>query len=201
MFGKRSLLVQFDEQGSVAVMSASVLSQEYEVFEVPANSILFIATSDTTGFPANGTSISQNFQFAVNHSVNYEVTPSLIRWEKPIFTSAESEVDMDFENALKLVQDSLEQSVKERIETIPEILFKHDLNEDASSTGDITYNPTHSEVGILFSGGIDSTLLAALVHKVSSGMEIDEITTTGEKDTKSVSIDLLSVNFSRKLTV
>jgi hypothetical protein len=68
MFGKRSLLLQFDEMSNVAVMSASVYPQKYEIFELPSNAVFFIATSETTGIPING--VGQMFQFAVNYSFN-----------------------------------------------------------------------------------------------------------------------------------
>ena len=74
MFGKRSVLLQFDEANNVAVMSASVYPQNFELFELPANAVFFIATSETTGIPING--VGQMYQFAVNYSFNDYVRTS-----------------------------------------------------------------------------------------------------------------------------
>ena len=87
----RSLLVAFSEQGPLTIMSTSVFPIENKVYEVPANSILFIATSEFTGIPKSPEYMADNYQFLVNHSRNHFLSPSLIRWEKEIFTSENEE--------------------------------------------------------------------------------------------------------------
>ena len=66
MFGKRSLLIQFDNNNSIAIMSASVLDQNYEIYEVPANAMIFLATSDTTWALSDNININDVFSFTIN---------------------------------------------------------------------------------------------------------------------------------------
>jgi asparagine synthetase B (glutamine-hydrolysing) len=76
---------------------------------------------------------------------------------------------MTSEDAQELVHHVLLKSVKERFQTIPEILFHHPGHIDNSSNEGIVH--TGSEVAVLFSGGVDSTLLAALIMEALSSDE------------------------------
>ena len=87
MFGKRSLMVAFSEEGPLTIMSTSVFPIGAKVYEVPANSILFIATSEMTGMPENIEEMTGSFELTVIHSRNYDSSPSQIRWKRGIFTS------------------------------------------------------------------------------------------------------------------
>ena len=163
MFGKRSLLVQFDDSNTMCITSSSILSTDFRIFDVPANSILFIAMSETTGIPSDLSGSSDDiYQFAVLESVN-PMTPSSIRWGEPIHISDGS--DMTQNEANDLVKQALLKSVKDRVQSIPDILFSN--NEETKIDNDLnTIIDTGSEVAVLFSGGVDSTLLIALLLEV-----------------------------------
>ena len=191
MFGKRSLLVQFDDNNSIAVMSTSILDQSYEIYEVPANAMIFLATSDTTWALSGGVDVNDVFSFTINsnenkltsssvNSINFMYCPSSIRWELEAFKSIDDTSKITFGEALNKVKDSLIKSVKIRIETIPEIMFHHDCHYESEMLQNFSLIPTKSDVAVLFSGGIDSTLLAAMIAEFNL-----------------CSIDLLHVNFSR----
>mmetsp|Transcript_15477 Transcript_15477/g.17949 ORF Transcript_15477/g.17949 Transcript_15477/m.17949 type:complete len:156 (+) Transcript_15477:321-788(+) len=153
-------------------MSASVLPHEYEIYEVPANALIFIATSESTGLNSKDIDVADSFGFSVydisNESAPTSISsmkfmhkPSSIRWKKDAYTSGDS--DISFEQAIEDVRTSLQNSVKIRVETIPEIMFKHEGHSHGLSEDTI---PTNSDVAVLFSGGIDSTLLAAMIAEL-----------------------------------
>ena len=98
------------------------------------------------------------------------------------------DLELNFEESLQLVHESLLKSVKERFESIPEIAFKPESFKENKISE--SYIETNSEVAILFSGGIDSSLLTALVCEVWQNNEQEGIPIVS-------SIDLLTVCFGR----
>ena len=61
-----------------------------------------------------------------------------------------------------------------------------------------------SPVGVLFSGGIDSVLLAALLHRVLSSYEDEKLSSCEllpGRDTSALAIDLINVTFDKPQTL
>lgn len=146
-----------------------------ELAEVPAHSIYQISFSKTPAIEA----IHSRTSYSINKEIPYE---NQLNWNKDCFADGNNfkQLFLQYINTwskeLNHFESLLLESVKARVECQPMLCKK--CVEDQKTNDQ---KCVHSKIAILFSGGLDSTVLAALTDRVWPADE---------------SIDLLNVAFS-----
>lgn len=154
MFGKRSLLLA--SNGSEIAITSVALSEEQAWFEQPSNSVI--------AFPLESVETPDLIY------KRWTETPSMLRFgqeikpDKYIFDTQLLKVHR--RNTIKLL---LLQAVKARVINLPSIA--HEESKEAPS------------VGLMFSGGLDSTLLAACLAEAHPGLRIDLVNVSFSPET------------------
>ncbi|XP_063673989.1 LOW QUALITY PROTEIN: asparagine synthetase domain-containing protein 1-like [Bolinopsis microptera] len=189
-FGRRSLLISRQEVGYVL---SSVGDAENDWLEVPAGGVFCLSDSNLTCFPFDGREEQcQTFGTTLFESVfiSEETIPCPV---SPLNTSFGPPEELDWESTCSIFLELLCESVRLRDECckLPLSFTKDSLSDYTARhcfcTSDVKCNVHGIETGgsptlelLFFSGGIDCTVLAALLHRSVPSCE---------------PIDLLNVSF------
>ena len=147
IFGKRSLGVCYNRVKGELGISSSALSNSFEYIDIPGNCSLVIRLD-----------IYKEFKCWTHQNTSYPF-PSNYRFR----SGGGDIIQLDLLN----LQDLLSEAIRKRVLNIPHI--QQHINHMNTLTP-FTQIPdqyplsTHSHVAILFSGGIDSLLLAHILH-------------------------------------
>ncbi|CDW72582.1 asparagine synthetase domain-containing protein 1-like [Stylonychia lemnae] len=162
IFGKRSLIIDYDEKLQSLMLSSSLLEESTSCFEVPSNSYLAILTDGTLLFK------------------RFDEIPSQIRFKKPYQAIQNQNQDLEHIEQLQNIKQLLIDSVKYRVQNIPNIAFKKEEEFKSIDEAIFTDADNRPQVAVMFSGGLDSTLIGALLAEVTD---------------RDVIIDLVNVSF------
>ncbi|CAF0766949.1 unnamed protein product [Brachionus calyciflorus] len=168
-FGRRSLLINFNPSGSRVLTLSSVKSTSMDTLEyqeLKANGVykLDLQTLSLTLFPWSN-QIELNLDYLSNLKSSLPVLNYFISDFNNDITDEFNEnfIHDDLVDKFYLI---LKQSVLRRVQNIPNLCKKCSNN-----LGHLKFSPVnsnlceHSKIAILFSGGVDSTVLAALVDE------------------------------------
>lgn len=190
IFGRRSLLLAVDKQNDAFLLTSVAVRTDLPVIEVPSIGIfsfnLVTATYSLSCWPKSYKNFDEKLKSVkniiqcdinVNNRNNKNITKFVMPHEQDlkVFENVKDlTIEAGFESLLKdsvwmtnvmQLKEKLEKAVKSRICTQPK--YCSDCISTRSDCG-------HCRVGILFSGGVDCTILALIADKfINNDIPID----------------------------
>ena len=168
--GRHSLLWNLNDSmacNNVLVLSSTVINNSQTFREIPARSMFTINFSSAE-------SVSVEPIFDRNTYLINSILPNesdLINWDEELvknksYSQLLEHFESGFKNELDRFEAVLSQAVRLRINCQPE-MCKSCVRQHLTASGEVPRpNCAHPKLAILFSGGLDSTVLAALADRI-----------------------------------